>query len=436
MRYVRSEHRELITDTPQDAVRPNPAWPTARDAWTGAVIVLRRRGVAQLLGSEAVFDIGTLSHTAAMSWVAYELTGSSFWVGAVAGVRAIPMLLLPLFAGATADRFDRRKVIGAVRLFQAVVIAIQAVMIGTDTMDPWHQLVFALLSGGAVALSGPAIWAFLADLVPPTLVPRANAMLTFVTNSGEMLGPMIAGLTITSWGPEWVFGLIAATYAVGAYLILKVPAPPLYHERLRVAGRQSYWQSVLRGVAFARRKAPIPWLFAMVVSTNIFGVAVFPLIPDYAQNVFGDSGIAFGVMFGTFGLGMLTGSMLLAMGLMPDRLSVVLLVASAVWDVCMIAFGFSRSFTLSLIMLYAMGVSAMYWVNAALILFQRASPGSMRARIMAIYTTAMGLFPLGWLYGGVLASWVGNELALVLSALGGTPLVIIALLASRELRRS
>ena len=83
-----------------------------------------------------------------------------------------------------------------------------------------------------------------------------------------------------------------------------------------------------------------------------------------------------------------------------------------------------------------MGVSAMYWVNAALILFQRASPGSMRARVMAIYTTAMGLFPLGWLYGGVLASWVGNELALVLSALGGTPLVIIALMASRELRRS
>ena len=434
--HVHDGHHELITDTPQDAVRSYPALVAARDALAGAVTVLRRRGVAQLLGSEAVFDIGTLSHTAAMSWVAYELTGSSFWVGAVAGVRAVPMLLLPLFAGATADRFDRRKVIGAVRLFQAVIIAIQAVMIGTDTMDPWHQLIFALLSGGAVALSGPAIWAFLSDLVPPTLVPRANAMLTFVTNSGEMIGPMIAGFTITLWGPEWVFGLIAATYAVGAYLIVKVPAPPRYHERLESASRQSYWQSVQRGVAFARRKQPIPWLFAMVVSTNIFGVAVFPLIPDYAQNVFGDSGLAFGVMFGTFGLGMLTGSMLLALGLMPVRLAVVLLVASTVWDVCMVAFGFSRSFTLSLVMLYTMGVSAMYWVNAALVLFQRASPGSMRARVMAIYTTAMGLFPLGWLYGGVLASWVGNELALVISALGGTPLVIAALLLSKELRRS
>lgn len=410
--------------------------PDARGAWSGAVDLLRKRGVAQLLASEAVFDIGTLSHTAAMSWVAYELTDSTLWVGAVAGVRAVPMLLLPVFAGATADRFDRRRVIGAVRLFQAIIIAIQALMIGTSTMDPWHQLVFALLSGAAVAVSGPAIWALLSDLVDPALVPRANAMLTFVMNTGEMLGPMIAGIVITSWGPEWIFGLIAIAHAIGAYLIVKIPAPSRYYERLQAVADTSYWRSLNRGILYARRKQPIPWLFALVVTTNIFGVAAFPLIPDYAHTVFGESGLAFGLMFGMFGLGMFTGSALLALGMMPQRLATVLLVSSAVWDACMVSFGFSRNFALSLIVLYAMGVCGMYWVNAALILFQQASPGTMRGRVMSIYTMAMGLFPLGWLYGGTLAAWVGNELALILSTLGGTPIVIAALIASKELRRS
>lgn len=431
-----SRKTSLISDESNEAVRQSAEWYDARVAWRGASTVLRRRGVVQLLASESVFDIGTLSHTAAMAWVAYHLTDSTFWVGAVAGVRAAPMLLLPIFAGATADRFDRRRVIGAVRLFQTVVIAVQAVMIGTGTMDPWHQLVFALLSGSAVAISGPAIWAFLSDLVEPRLVPRANAMLTFVMNTGEMVGPLIAGVTIASLGPAWVFALIAATHAVGAYLIVKIPTPPNYHERLQEAATTTYWQSLIRGVTYARRKQPIPWLFALIVSTNVFGVAVFPLIPDYAHNVFGQSGTAFGMMFGAFGLGMLTGSVLLALGAMPQRLAWVLLVSSAVWDVGMVTFGFSPDFVLSLLTLYAMGISGMFWVNAALILFQRAAPGTMRARVMSIYTAAMGLFPLGWLYGGTLATWVGNELTLIISALGGTPIVIVALLASKELRRS
>ena len=411
-------------------------WDTARVSWRGTASVLRKRGVVQLLASEAVFDIGTLSHTAAMSWVAYELTGSTFWVGAVAGVRAAPMLLLPIFAGATADRFDRRRVLGAVRLFQAVVIAIQAVMIGTQVMDPWHQVVFALLSGSSVAISGPAIWAFLSDLVEPTLVPRANAMLTFVMNTGEMVGPLIAGVTIASLGPAWIFAIIAASYALGAYLILKIPEPPNYQEKFERAAQTSYWKSLVRGVTYARRKKPIPWLFALIVSTNIFGVAAFPLIPDYAHNVYSESGLAFGMMFGAFGLGMLTGSVLLALGAMPQRLASVLLVSSAIWDVSMITFGFSNTFFITLTTLYVMGICGMFWVNAALILFQRAAPGTMRARVMSIYTAAMGLFPLGWLHGGTLASWLGNETTLILSAIGGTPIVIVALLASKELRQS
>ena len=426
----------MINDAHQIDAGSSPVHTEARQAWHGALEVIRRRPVAQLMASEAIFDIGTLSHTAAMAWVSYELTGSTLWVGTVAGIRAVPSILLPILGGGLADRFDRRKVIGTVRAFQAVVIAVQAVMIGFDAMQPWEQAVFAVLSGCAVALSGPAIWAILSSLVEPHLLPRANAILTLVANAGEMTGPVLAGITISSWGPEWLFGLIAATYAVGAYMVLKIPMPKRSALRREAVQTESIWLSVRRGLQYARRRQPIPWLFVLIVSTNIFGAAAFPIIPDYAHVVFANSGMAYGLMFGMFGLGMLTGSAMLLMGTMPERLAKVLLVSSLVWDVSMVIFAFSTYLPLTLVMLYVMGVAGMFWVNAALILLQRAAPGHMRGRVMSIYTMAMGLFPLGWLYGGAMAAWVGAELTLVISALLGTPVVAIALARSRVLRSS
>ena len=55
---------------------------------------------------------------------------------------------------------------------------------------------------------------------------------------------------------------------------------------------------------------------------------------------------------------------------------------------------------------------------------------------MSLYTIGMGLFPLGWAYGGALSALIGNEMTLIISALGGTPLVLLAMLLSPGLRRS
>lgn len=83
-----------------------------------------------------------------------------------------------------------------------------------------------------------------------------------------------------------------------------------------------------------------------------------------------------------------------------------------------------------------MGVAGMIWVNGIINLFQREATGEMRGRVMSLYAIAMGLFPLGWTFGGTLSALIGNELTLIVSALGGTPLILLAMLLTPGLRRS
>ncbi len=396
------------------------------------------RGFVPLLTYRAIIDVASLARIASQSWVAYDLTGSSAWVGGMAGIRAIPVFLFPILAGPIIDRYDRRILISTVLVLQSIFAMLQAALIGTHRMELWHQMALAFVAGSGISIVGPAFWAIIAEMVAPKALPRVNGMLTFVTNTGEMTGPFLAGIIIAAEGVHFSFVFIAALYLIGALLFFRLPsknsrqsdAEPVKTDQL------PYIDSIREGIAYARHTEPIPWLFVMIASTNIFGVAIFPLIPEYAEEILKTGGFGFGLMMGVFGGGMAIGSAFIALTGMPSRLSFVMLTASIIWDLGMIAFGFSRVFPLTLTVLFFMGIAGMYWVNAALIMFQRAAVENMRGRVMSIYTMGMGLFPLGWAYGGALASWIGNEPALIISSLGGTPLVIAALVISPALRKS
>ena len=102
----------------------------------------------------------------------------------------------------------------------------------------------------------------------------------------------------------------------------------------------------------------------------------------------------------------------------------------------MIIFGFSHSLPLSLGVLFATGLISMPWATSVLTMFQQAGTEKMRGRVMSLYVLAMNTFSLGWLFGGSVAEWLGNEEALVISAMLGTPVAGVALLLSKDLRRA
>jgi hypothetical protein len=102
----------------------------------------------------------------------------------------------------------------------------------------------------------------------------------------------------------------------------------------------------------------------------------------------------------------------------------------------MVVFGFSRDFPLSLGLLFVVGFGGSMHVVFLITLIQTKASAAMGGRVMAVYGLVAAGYPLGFLLGGASAQAFGNEMALILGMLGGTPILILIYASSPALRRS
>ncbi len=392
------------------------------------------RGFNWVVASEAVVDIGVLARVAAQSWVAYDLTSSSLWVGAVATFRAVPSFLSPAIAAYIGNRVNHRLLVATMRAFIGILAIVQAILIGTDTMRPWHQAVLTLLTGLAIAFAWPSFVTFLQDIVQPRMATRANAILAFSHNLGELIGPVTVGIIIALVGADWSFVFIAILYFVGSYLILNVPVPD--HDSSVGNYHHPYIWTLRIGLRNIGRSQPLPWLIAMLLTTNLLGLAVFPLIPEYAIAVFDSGGIGFGLMTGVLGGGLAVGAIAVAILGMPQRTGLIAILASLVWAAGSIAFAHSPSLTITLLTLFIMGIATMVSGNAILTMI-RSNPFTIQhPNIMSLYTIVMGMIPIGWTISGAIAHFTTNETALITSAIASITIPFLAFIASPAFRRA
>ena len=375
-----------------------------------------------------------LARVAAQSWVAYDLTGSSLWVGSVAAVRAVPSFVSPAFAAVIANRFDHRLLIATMRAFIGILAIVQAILIGAGAMRPWHQALLTLFTGFAIAFAWPSFVAFLQDIVQPRMATRANAVFTFSHNLGELVGPIAVGVIIALIGADWSFVFIAILYLGGAVLILNVPMPD--HDSRVGNYHHTYIWTLRIGLHNIGRAQPLPWLIAMLITTNLFGLAVFPLIPEYAIKVFDSGGLGFGLMTGTLGGGLALGSAVVALVRLPRRASLAAVLTSLAWAAGTIAFAYSPKLPTTLLILFLMGFASMIWGNAIHTMI-RTNPFTIHhPNIMNLYTIVMGTIPIGWTIGGAIAHFTTNETALLTSAIASIIIPIVAYIASPAFRRA
>jgi predicted MFS family arabinose efflux permease len=297
------------------------------------------------------------------------------------------------------------------------------------------MIVVSIIGGIGGALYGPAFYALIADIVRSDRLSNANGILSVAQTTGEMFGPVIVGFVIAASGAHTVFWMVVVGNVFGLMLLLRVREP----ERVATDGAESkpsFISQMTEGLRYARNTPPLMLLTILVMAQNLFGVAIFPLMPVYADDVLDIGATGFGLMGGAFGAGALIGAVVVSVFGIHHRHAYMMVGLGLVWDTGMVVFGFSRSVPISLSVLFVMGLISMPWVTSVLTMFQQAATEKMRGRVMSLYVIAINTFPLGWLFGGAVAEWLGNEEALVISALLGTPVAVTALVFSREFRRA
>ena len=381
---------------------------------------LRHRNYRLFFGGQSVSLVGTWITRVATSWLVFRLTGSEFLLGVVAFAGQIPLLVLAPFGGVAGDRWERRRILVVTQVLsalQSLALALLA-MSGRITVE---QIVGLQLFQGLVnAFDTPARQAFVAEMVDePADLANAIALNSSMFNASRIIGPTIAGVLIAAVGEAWCFMLDAISYlgVIGSLLAMRFtrPARP---------PRETHMLDELRaGLRYVASFPPVRALLVQVALVSVMGMPYAVLMPVVAARVLEGGAHTYGLLMTASGAGAL-----LATGYLAGRrtvlgLSKVIVAATLMLSLGLIAFSFSHSLFLSLAVLPFVGAGMMLQSASANTILQTVVDEHLRGRVMAFYTMAvLGTQPLGSLLAGALADRIGAPSTIFLGAvvcLGG-----------------
>jgi MFS family permease len=266
--------------------------------------VLRRRDFRLLFIGQGVSVLGHRMVAVALAFAVLEVGGSASAVGLVLACAYLPLVASVLIGGVVADRSSRRSVMIAADLVRVASQGATATLLIAGVAEVWTLALFAGLTGAATGFFNPASTGLLPDVVPAEELQPANALRATAVSTGEIAGPLWAGVLVAAAGAGWAMAVDAATFAVSALCLWRLSVPG----RVVQAGA-SFLDDLREGWdAFRARR----WVWTFVVYFAVVKVlwgAWSALGPVVADRELG--GVApWGVVLGSVGFGALAGSLL------------------------------------------------------------------------------------------------------------------------------
>lgn len=365
--------------------------------------------------------VGFWIQTVAQGWQVLQLTNSALLLGLVSFIGTFPNLLLSLFGGAIADRFDRRKLLLITQSMYMGLALLQGLLTTLQVITVWHILLIALLTGFISTVGFPTWQTFITDLVDESEIKQGIALNSMQFNLSRVVGPAIGGLSIG------IFGIAGSYYLNGlSYIAVIVPLLLMRPQsRLRKREVQSVWENVISGVAYIRQKPVLQIALGLQFMSSFFIMPYLTLLPVFAGNIFRTGATGLGTMNAVAGIGALLGSCLVLF--LAGRLSRTI---SALFLLCLagglasIVFAQMPNQALTLPLLLILGAStvmANVFTNTTI---QSSTPEEIRGRVVSIWVAiAFGFAPLGNLLAGSVAQASSAPFTLAFS---GAVCIIVA----------
>jgi|SRR5581483_3831833 MFS family permease len=392
---------------------------------------LRERNFAIYLSGQAVSLIGTWLQATAQGWVVWELSNSEAALGIVAAFAALPLLLLGPFAGAIADRFDRRKLLVLTQASAMCLAFILAFLVQTKLVQLWHVYGLALALGVVTALDFPTQQAFLGDLSGMQQVRKAVNLNAMVLQVSRIVGPAFAGFVIAQVGTATSFWLNGVSFLPVIASLLVVRSHQVRHH-----SKNHPLTDFASALRFVRTQPRLQDLLILVVLVTFFGLSVLNIMPAVASVVLGGNAQALGFLLAASGAGALASVIFVLPYVQTTRRTGLVLASAVIWmGFWILIFSQLRALPLAMgaILLYSVGAPAV--IATSLGLAQLMAPADMRARIVSLVVmVSFGLQPVSSLYVGYVAEWLGVTMAVLLNGIMLISGGILILVLRPELR--
>jgi MFS family permease len=379
-----------------------------------AVRALRHRNYRLFFGGQSLSLIGTWMTQVASSWLVYRLTNSALLLGLVSFSGQIPALLLTPFAGVWVDRWDRRTVLKVTQVLAMLQSFALAALVLSGNVNIWHILVLTMFQGVVNAFDIPARQAFVVEMIEDRAdLPNAIALNSSMMNGARLVGPSIAGSVIAVVGEGYCFLIDGISYiGVIASLVLMKTKPGIarIHENL--------FSELKTGWKYIIGYDPIRSILALIAFISLVGLPFTVLLPVFADVVLHGGPHTFGFLTGATGLGAFISAVVLAMRKSIVGLGKRMAITALTFGVGLIAFAFSETFWLSMVLMLVVGFSMMQVIASGNTILHTIVDEDKRGRVMSFYTLAfIGAAPVGSLMAGALASQIGATPTLVVCGL-------------------
>lgn len=367
----------------------------------------RRMGYGSFCCVQLVSMSGTWMHAVTQGWLIYSLTSSPLWLGIVAALSALPVLLGSFWGGTLSDRYSHRKIL----LFTQSGLAFSSFLLGfiveSGMVEIWHIAASAFLFGVINAIDAPARQSFLACLAGSEQLTRALACHSAMLNSSRILGPLLAGFCMTRFGSASCFYLNAVSFLPTlVFLLRQVHASTvLPHYELPA--------TAVEVLSFLKRERFCSEIVCGVALFSFLGISCFTLMPVIAAECLQSGPFGLSILTAASGIGAFIAALMAAWKASDLQNIRFLPSVGVVFSLCIFGLSCSSAYFFSLVLAGSAGGAVTIFLAMSNRHILCGVPESMRGRMVSLSVCAVtGLAPFGSLAIGMLADAVGSNQAL------------------------
>ncbi|MFD5539528.1 MFS transporter [Streptomyces sp. NPDC127079] len=392
--------------------------------WAMDTRPLRIPAYRRLWSSTVVTSVGSQLTAVAVPKQIFDITGSSAWVGAASLAGLLPLVVFALWGGAVADSMDRRKLLLITNTGIGVTSLLFWLQAATGTESVAALMVLLAVQQAFWGLNAPARTASIARLVPEAQLPAANALGSTVMQTGQVVGPLLAGVLIPVIGLPELYLIDALALCVTVWAVYRLPALP---PSAGGAARRAGVREVAEGFRYISVHKVLLLSFLADIIAMVFGMprALFPQLAAQTYGSYGE-GLALGLLFAAIPIGAVLGGLFSGTFSRARRHGPMVIGAVVGWGAAIAGFGLSANLWVGAAFLAAAGVADMVSMVFRGAILLSAATDEMRGRMQGVFTVVVAGGPrLADVLHGTAGSVFGPRAAVA----GGGLLVVVAMLA-------
>ncbi len=378
------------------------------------------RDFALFMGGSFISAMGMWFRTVTVSWVAFELTGSAFYLGMLTFAQLAPILFFGLLGGVLADRVDRRRLMLTVSTAVTLLNTLLAALGAGGWLNPAILLALVATLGLCDAVMFPTWQAVIKDLVPTERLRTAVAVSSVRFNLSRVLAPALAGGLLSIAGPAACLAVSAGS-SLGIILVTLAIRP----RKLTESRPVSWWAAIGQGLDYTRREVDVRRLLLVTAG---FGLLVLPhqaFLPAYTERQLGLGPDGLGTLLTAGGIGGIIGALVTGSRYTDNREYRAMGAFTIVTGLGLLILGFIPALPAALLGMVIVGIGSIGFWTAAQSTIQLIVPDRLVGRVMSLYVAlSAGSMPLGSLVLGSIAEQGDTRIVMVI---GGASALLLCL---------